>query len=74
MTKKPEKKKTSEDWLEEISKKLDKLVAVLAISGKTPKEQVRILYRFDFSIEETMNLTDLTENIVKKERAKLKKK
>jgi hypothetical protein len=74
MAEKPEKKKTSEEWLEDISKKLDKLVGVLAIVGKTPKEQVQILYRFDFSIEETMNLTNLTENIVKKERAKLKKK
>lgn len=74
MIRKIENIKTPEDWLEEISKKLDKLVGVLAIVGKTPKEQVRILYRFDFSIEETMILTNLTENVVKKERSRIKKK
>lgn len=66
--------KSTEELLKEISKKLDKLVGVLSIIGKTPKEQVKVLYQFDFSIEETMILTNLTENVVKKERSKLKKK
>jgi len=45
----------------------------LAISGKEPKKQVQILANLGFSIHESMAFTGLTENVVKKERTKLKK-
>lgn len=67
------KEKSEKELLEEISAKLDKLIGVLAISGKDPKKQIEILKGLGFSIAETSTITGQTLDVVKKERSKLKK-
>lgn len=66
--------KTEKQLLQEISNKLDKIIAVLSISNiEDPKQKVPILKNLGFTIEETSMFTGLTIDVVKKERAKLKK-
>ena len=67
--------KTERQLLEEISGKLDKIIAFLATSNiKEPKDKVSILKNLGFTIEQTSVLTGLTLDVVKKERGKLKNK
>jgi len=67
--------KSSEELLQEIIGKLDKILGVLAVSTiKEQKKKIPILKNLGFTIEETAALTGLTIDIVKKERGKLKKK
>ena len=66
--------KTEKQLLEEISTKLDKIIAYLAISNiDKPKDKVPMLKGLGFTIEETSILTGLTIDVVKKERSKIKK-
>ncbi len=65
--------KTEKQLLEEISNKLDKIIAFLATSDiKEPRDKVPILKNLGFTIEQTSILTGLTIDIVKKERGKIK--
>jgi len=67
--------KTEKQLLQEISNKLDKIIAYLSTSNiKNPKEKVPILKNLGCTIEETAMLTGLTIDIIKKERTKLKNK
>lgn len=66
--------KTEKEILQEIGFKIDKIMGVLAVSNiKEPKDKIPILTKLGFTIEETALFTGLTVDIVKKERAKLKK-
>jgi len=69
----PKNAKSSEELLEEISMKLDMIIAVLVISGKEPEKQIKILAGLGFSISQTSAITGLTIDVVKKTRSKLKK-
>jgi len=76
MAKKIKKEEKSEkEILEEINSKLNKLIGLVAVSTiKEQKKKIPILKNLGFTIEETVALTGLTIDIVKKERGKLKKK
>ncbi len=58
--------KTTEELLEEISKKLDKIIGVLAIQGKDNITQVKILKSLNYSSEEIGNLIGSTASNVRK--------
>lgn len=60
------KQKTSEELLQEISEKLDKLMRILAIQGKDIDTQIKILKKLGFTSEETGNLVGLTDMAVRK--------
>jgi len=49
-------KKSSEELLEEISEKLDKIVALIAIQGKEEDAQIRILKKLGMKSEEVGDL------------------
>ena len=59
------KEKSEKELLEEISKKLDKLIGILAIQGKDKDEQIKILKKLKFTSEETGNLLGLTDTAVR---------
>ncbi|MCH8915861.1 MAG: hypothetical protein IIA82_08485 [Thaumarchaeota archaeon] len=68
-----EKSKTELDLLNEISLKLDKVIGILACSSiKEPRNKIPLLKNLGFTIEDTANITELTIDVVKKERSKLK--
>ena len=56
-----------------MNTKLDKIIGILATSSiKDPKDKIPLLKKFGITIEDTVMITGLTINVVKKERAKLK--
>jgi len=55
-----EKEKTEKDLLAEISQKLDKIIALLAIQGKDENTQIRILKKLGFDAEEIGKLLGIT--------------
>lgn len=57
--------KTERELLEEISKKLDKLIAIQAIQGKDEDAQIRILKSNGFTSEETGRLIGLKETTIR---------
>ena len=54
------KEKSEKELLEEISKKLDKIIAILAIQGKDEDAQIRILKRLGFMADEIGKLLGVT--------------
>lgn len=54
------KEKSEKELLEEISKKLDKIIAILAIQGKDEDDQIRILKRLGFMADEIGKLLGVT--------------
>jgi len=65
--------KTEKQHLAEINLKLNKLIGVTAISGKSKEEQVKILVALGFSNSEISNLTAIPKGTVDVIRAKQKK-
>ena len=53
-------KKTSEELLEEINEKLDKIIALLAIQGKDENTQIQILKKLGFEAVEIGKLLGVT--------------
>ncbi|MGD0035881.1 MAG: hypothetical protein ABSC53_01130 [Bacteroidota bacterium] len=53
------------ELLQEISKKLDKLIALYAIQGKNPNDQANILKGLGFTYKETSQLTGTPEGTLK---------
>ena len=67
------KEKNEKEILLEISKKLDTIIGIIASSSiNEPKNKVPLLKNLGFTIEDTANITGLTIDMVKKERAKIK--
>ena len=65
--------KTELEILNEMNVKLDKIIGILAASSiKEPKNKVPLLKNLGFTIEDTAYITELTIDVVKKERAKIK--
>ena len=55
-----ENKKTTEELLEEISKKLDKIISILAIQGKDEDTQIRILKKLGYNSIEIEKLLGIS--------------
>jgi DNA-directed RNA polymerase specialized sigma24 family protein len=53
------------ELLQEISKKLDKLIALYAIQGKNQSEQANILKGLGFTYKEINQLTGIPEGTLK---------
>ncbi|MCV0400164.1 MAG: hypothetical protein K5785_09265 [Nitrosarchaeum sp.] len=67
------KEKSEKELLSEISLKLDKVIGILASSSiKESKDKIPLLKNLGLTIEDTVNITGLTIDVVKKERSKLK--
>lgn len=62
-------KKSERELLEEISKKLDKLIGILAIQGKNEDEQIRILKVLGFTSKQTGNLVGIEESTIRHRKA-----
>jgi DNA-directed RNA polymerase specialized sigma24 family protein len=70
----PIEQKTERDLLLEISKKLDRLIGILAIQGKDRDEKIRILVSLGFSNSEISRLIGVPKGTVDSIRAKGRKK
>jgi hypothetical protein len=64
--------KTEKQLLEEINEKLNKLIALNAIQGKSKQEQIKILSSLGFTNVEISKLTAIPKGTVDSTRAKLK--
>jgi Holliday junction resolvasome RuvABC DNA-binding subunit len=67
------KEKTEKQILMEISKKLDNLIGVIAIQGKSRDEQIKVLVSLGFSNAEISKITGVPKGTVDTIRAKIKK-
>ncbi len=56
---------TEIDLLSDISIKLDKLIALIAIQGKSEQKQASILKSLGFTYKEISNLTGIPEGTLK---------
>ena len=59
------KEKSTNELLEEISEKLDKILALLAIQGQNEDEKIRILKKLGFTSKLTGDLLGLTESTIR---------
>jgi hypothetical protein len=64
--------KTEKQILEEINDKLNKLIALNAIQGKSKQDQIKILSSLGFTNVEISRLTGIPKGTVDSTRAKLK--
>ena len=64
-----QKPKSVEELLSEISKKLDKLMAILAIQGKDEDTQIKILKSQGFTSVDTGKLIGMKETTVRMRKA-----
>lgn len=62
------------ELLIQINDKLNKLVALFAIQGKSKDEQIKVLTGLDFSNSEVSTLTGIPKGTVDRIRAQAKKK
>ena len=67
-------KRSTEELLEEISKKLDKLSGILAIQNKDTDVQIKILINLGFQPNEIAKLLGLTSNAVRLRKFKSSRK
>lgn len=72
MVKKKNKTRTTEELLEEISKKLDKLTGILAINGKDEDQQIKILTDLDFTSAEVGSLLGLPAGTVRRKNLEMR--
>lgn len=70
----PKKKKSTEELLEEISAKIDKLIALIAIQGKSENHQIKILTDLGFDSKKVGILLNLPSGTVRRRNAKMKSK
>ncbi len=66
--------RSEKDLLLEISKKLDRLIGILAIQGKDRDEKIKILVSLGFSNSEISRLIGVPKGTVDSIRAKGRKK
>ena len=59
------KEKSDNQILEEISAKLDKLIAVISIEGKPVEQQLKILKNLGFSSKEASGLTGISYSSIR---------
>lgn len=65
--------KTTEELLEEISKKLDKLTGILAIEGKDEDQKIKILTDLGFTSAEAGNLLGLPPGTIRRKNLEMRK-
>jgi hypothetical protein len=65
--------KTTEDLLEEISKKLDKLTGILAIEGKDEDQKIKILTDLGFTSVEAGSLLGLPPGTIRRKNLEMRK-
>lgn len=65
--------KTTEELLEEISKKLDKLTGILAIEGKDEDQQIKILTDLGFTSAEVGSLMGLPSGTIRRRNLEMRK-
>jgi len=65
--------KTANDLLEQISRKLDKLIGVIAIQGKEKNDQIGVLVSLGFTNLEISKITGIPKGTIDWTRAKKKK-
>jgi hypothetical protein len=67
------KKLTKEISLLDINDKLNKLIAMIAIQNRTKDEQIEILTKLEYSVEEICLFTGIPNRTVIRKRAKIRK-
>jgi len=66
--------KTEKELLREMIEKLDKLIGVIAIQGKSKDDQIKVLVSLGFTNAEISKITGMPKGTVDTIRAKRKKR
>jgi hypothetical protein len=68
------KEKTERELLQEINDRLDKLVAIILIQGKTQNQQIEILDGLGFDSKATGLYVGLSSDAVRQRKSQMKRK
>ena len=61
----PKKEKSEKELLGEISKKIDKLIAIVSLQGKTEDQQLAILKELGFTSKEASVFTGISYSSIR---------